>query len=103
MRIPAESVVALTQLGYVEREAEFLYIVAVHSGFSLRRKNGLSVPSVSISYKLLSPFHGGESGAKFHWKSIVQSWITDRPGVLQKSRRFSVPATVLAVFSRVGR
>lgn len=24
------------------------------------------------------------------WWSIVQSWITDRPGILWKSRRFSV-------------
>lgn len=28
---------SLKQLGYTEREAEFLYIVAVHSGFFLQR------------------------------------------------------------------
>ncbi|HZQ70823.1 MAG TPA: hypothetical protein VFA68_20010 [Terriglobales bacterium] len=38
MNIPIESVDALKQLGYTEREAEFLYIVAVHSGFFLQRQ-----------------------------------------------------------------
>jgi hypothetical protein len=38
MKIPAESVMALKQFGYTEREAEFLYLVAVHSGFFLQRQ-----------------------------------------------------------------
>jgi hypothetical protein len=38
MKIPAESITALQQFGYTEREAEFLYIVAVHSGFFLQRQ-----------------------------------------------------------------
>jgi hypothetical protein len=38
VNIPAQSVDALRQLGYTEREAEFLYIVAVHSGFFLQRQ-----------------------------------------------------------------
>jgi hypothetical protein len=38
MKIPAEQIAALTQLGYVEREAEFLYIVAVYSGFFVQRQ-----------------------------------------------------------------
>ena len=38
MKIPIESISALKQFGYAEREAEFLYIVAVHSGFFLQRQ-----------------------------------------------------------------
>jgi len=38
MKIPAESLAPLEQLGYTEREAEFLYIVAIHSGFFLQRQ-----------------------------------------------------------------
>jgi hypothetical protein len=38
MNFPAKHIEALTQLGYVEREAEFLYIVAVHSGFFVQRQ-----------------------------------------------------------------
>lgn len=38
MNFPADHIEALTQLGYVEREAEFLYIVAVHSGFFVQRQ-----------------------------------------------------------------
>jgi hypothetical protein len=38
MNIPGESIDALTQFGYTAREAEFLYIVAVHSGFFLQRQ-----------------------------------------------------------------
>lgn len=38
MKVPAESLTALKQFGYTEREAEFLYIVAVHSGFFLQRQ-----------------------------------------------------------------
>jgi hypothetical protein len=38
MKISAESLAALKQFGYTEREAEFLYIVAVHSGFFLQRQ-----------------------------------------------------------------
>jgi hypothetical protein len=38
MKIPAESITALKQFNYTEREAEFLYIVAVHSGFFLQRQ-----------------------------------------------------------------
>jgi hypothetical protein len=38
MKIPAESLTALKQFGYTEREAEFLHIVAVHSGFFLQRQ-----------------------------------------------------------------
>lgn len=38
MKIPVESIAALKQFGYSEREAEFLYIVAVHSGFFLQRQ-----------------------------------------------------------------
>jgi hypothetical protein len=37
MNIPAQSVSALRNFGYTEREADFLYIVAVHSGFFLQR------------------------------------------------------------------
>ncbi len=37
MNIPAQSIAALRSLGYSEREAEFLYIVAAHSGFFLQR------------------------------------------------------------------
>jgi hypothetical protein len=38
MNFPAKHIEALTQLGYVAREAEFLYIVAVHSGFFVQRQ-----------------------------------------------------------------
>ena len=38
MNFQAEHVEALRQLGYVEREAEFLCIVAVHSGFFVLRQ-----------------------------------------------------------------
>ena len=38
MKFPAQSITALKQFGYTEREAEFLYIVAVHSGFFLQRQ-----------------------------------------------------------------
>ena len=38
MRIRTEAIAALTQFGYTPREAEFLYIVAVHSGFFLQRQ-----------------------------------------------------------------
>jgi len=38
MKIPAQSITALKQFNYTEREAEFLYIVAVHSGFFLQRQ-----------------------------------------------------------------
>lgn len=38
MKIPAQSVTALTEFGYVEREAQFLYLVAVHSGFFVQRQ-----------------------------------------------------------------
>src|SRR6266700_2165384 len=38
MNFPTEHIEALTQLGYVAREAEFLYLVAVHSGFFLQRQ-----------------------------------------------------------------
>ncbi len=38
MNFLTEHIEALTQLGYVEREAEFLYIVAVHSGFFVQRQ-----------------------------------------------------------------
>jgi len=38
MRIPTEAIAALTQFGYTAREAEFLSIVAVHSGFFLQRQ-----------------------------------------------------------------
>ena len=38
MKFPIESIKALKQFGYTEREAEFLYIVAVHSGFFLQRQ-----------------------------------------------------------------
>lgn len=38
MKIPAESLTALKQFGYTEREAEFLYIVAAHSGFFVQRQ-----------------------------------------------------------------
>jgi hypothetical protein len=38
MNFQAKHVEALRQFGYVEREAEFLYIVAVHSGFFARRQ-----------------------------------------------------------------
>jgi hypothetical protein len=38
MNFPAKQIEALTQLGYVAREAEFLYIVAVHSGFFVQRQ-----------------------------------------------------------------
>ena len=38
MKIQPEAIAALTQFGYTSREAEFLYIVAVHSGFFLQRQ-----------------------------------------------------------------
>jgi hypothetical protein len=38
MRIPAEAIAALRLFGYTTREAEFLYIVAAHSGFFLQRQ-----------------------------------------------------------------
>ena len=38
MRIPAEAIAAVRQFGYTAREAEFLYIVAAHSGFFLQRQ-----------------------------------------------------------------
>jgi hypothetical protein len=38
MRIPPEAITALRQFGYTAREAEFLYIVAAHSGFFLQRQ-----------------------------------------------------------------
>jgi len=38
MKIQPEAIAALTQFGYTPREAEFLYIVAVHSGFFLQRQ-----------------------------------------------------------------
>jgi hypothetical protein len=38
MKIPTEAIAALAQFGYTAREAEFLYIVAVHSGFFLQRQ-----------------------------------------------------------------
>jgi hypothetical protein len=38
MRIPVEAITALGQFGYTAREAEFLYIVAAHSGFFLQRQ-----------------------------------------------------------------
>jgi hypothetical protein len=38
MKIPPESIAILRQFGYTEREAEFLYIVAAHSGFFLQRQ-----------------------------------------------------------------
>lgn len=38
MILPVESIDALRQFGYTAREAEFLYIVAVHSGFFLQRQ-----------------------------------------------------------------
>jgi len=37
MNLPAESIAALKGFGYTQREAEFLYIVAAHSGFFLQR------------------------------------------------------------------
>lgn len=37
MNISLESLVALRSFGYTQREAEFLYIVATHSGFFLQR------------------------------------------------------------------
>jgi hypothetical protein len=38
MRIRPEAIASLTQFGYTPREAEFLYIVAIHSGFFLQRQ-----------------------------------------------------------------
>lgn len=38
MKFRAESITALKSFGYTEREAEFLHIVAVHSGFFLQRQ-----------------------------------------------------------------
>lgn len=37
MNLPTESITALKSFGYSEREAEFLYLVAAHSGFFLQR------------------------------------------------------------------
>src|SRR6266852_5049715 len=39
MKFPAESIIALKEFGYTKREAEFLYIVAVHSCFVLQRQS----------------------------------------------------------------
>lgn len=36
--MPADPIAALQSLGYTEREAAFLYLVAVHSGYFLRRQ-----------------------------------------------------------------
>jgi hypothetical protein len=36
--VTADPILALESLGYTEREAEFLYLVAVHSGYFLRRQ-----------------------------------------------------------------
>ena len=36
--MPADPMLALESLGYTEREAAFLYLVAVHSGYFLRRQ-----------------------------------------------------------------
>lgn len=38
MNLPVESIAALRDFGYTQREAEFLYIVAGHSGFFLQRQ-----------------------------------------------------------------
>lgn len=38
MTIPPVHIESLRRLGYTEREAEFLYLVAVHSGFFLQRQ-----------------------------------------------------------------
>jgi len=38
MKVQTEAIAALTQFGYTPREAEFLYLVAVHSGFFLQRQ-----------------------------------------------------------------
>ncbi|HLZ42563.1 MAG TPA: hypothetical protein VKQ11_16460 [Candidatus Sulfotelmatobacter sp.] len=38
MKSRPEAIAALTQFGYTPREAEFLYIVAVHSGFFVQRQ-----------------------------------------------------------------
>lgn len=38
MKIPPKAIAALIQFGYTARESEFLYIVAVHSGFFLQRQ-----------------------------------------------------------------
>lgn len=38
MNLPAKSIAALKGFGYTQREAEFLYIVAAHSGFFLQRQ-----------------------------------------------------------------
>jgi hypothetical protein len=38
MNIKAEHIESLTKLGYTERESQFLYIVATHSGHFLRRQ-----------------------------------------------------------------
>src|SRR5882672_904324 len=38
MKIPAEAITCLMEFGYTAREAEFLYIVAIHSGFFLQRQ-----------------------------------------------------------------
>jgi hypothetical protein len=38
MKIPSESIAALSEFGYTTREAEFLHIVATHSGFFLQRQ-----------------------------------------------------------------
>ncbi len=36
------------------------------------------------------PLDGAESGGKFRCLSIVQSWITERPGINRKWRTFRV-------------
>ncbi len=33
---------------------------------------------------------GGKSGARFHWRSVVQSWITERLGINRKCLTFRV-------------
>jgi hypothetical protein len=38
MKFPAESITALQQFGYTEREAKFFYIVAAHSGYFNQRQ-----------------------------------------------------------------
>jgi hypothetical protein len=43
------------------------------------------VEAIEVTFRLLMT-----ARAEGSFVSIVQSWITDRPGILLKSRRFSV-------------
>src|SRR5258707_14454111 len=64
-----------------------------------QRSRSQGRPSGAASAGL--PLDGGESEGKARWRAIGQSWMTEKPGILWKSLKFSVATTVPTVFSRV--